>query len=513
MTVGRNLTWFFLTLVAAATWASELSAQTSRPAMTGMTRVPAGSAPRPGAIRRTSVRQEEMVDPLDMPAPAPRANGPAAAQPETRRLMPNKNAEAPQPLHEEIDTWLDHPQAANGGDMYYDDGYGYGGGCCGPMGCGPMGCGPFGMWGMGGCCPPRFYVRGEYLLWWTDGQRLPALVTTSTAGTARAAAGVLGQPNTTVLYGNQDVSDGSRSGGRGTAGFWISDCLAVEGDYIKLGDAVDNFNLASNAAGQPTIARPYFNAQTNLQDAELIAFNLNGAQLTGSVAIDTRSSFDAAGVFFRKVALENNMGCRSMAVDFLGGWRYARLNERIGFASTRTAVGTALAVPAGSTLALTESFETENVFNGLDLGVAMRSRRGVWTMDVTGRFAFGSIGRQTDINGQTTVTVPNQAAVVTPGGLLAQRTNVGRYRDDEFCFMPEVSVKAGLDIFCNMRLTAGYNFLAVTNVARAVDQIDSTVNTSQVSNQPLVGAARPSFTLRDSDFWAQGLSVGLEGEF
>lgn len=58
------------------------------------------------------------------------------------------------------------------------------------------------------CLPSHGWVHAEYLLWWQSGMNLPLLVTTSPAGTARAAAGVL--PGATVLYGgNNDALDGS----------------------------------------------------------------------------------------------------------------------------------------------------------------------------------------------------------------------------------------------------------------------------------------------------------------
>ncbi len=70
------------------------------------------------------------------------------------------------------------------------------------------------------CLPSHGWVHAEYLLWWQSGMNLPPLVTTSPAGTARATAGVL--PGATVLYGgNNDVLDGTRSGGRIRFGTWF----------------------------------------------------------------------------------------------------------------------------------------------------------------------------------------------------------------------------------------------------------------------------------------------------
>ncbi|MEL6899065.1 MAG: BBP7 family outer membrane beta-barrel protein, partial [Planctomycetota bacterium] len=45
----------------------------------------------------------------------------------------------------------------------------------------------------------RIWVSADYLLWDAAGVDVPALVTSSPNGTAQTAAGVLGQPNTSVL--------------------------------------------------------------------------------------------------------------------------------------------------------------------------------------------------------------------------------------------------------------------------------------------------------------------------
>src|ERR1700722_14867656 len=46
----------------------------------------------------------------------------------------------------------------------------------------------------------RLWVSGDYAAYWINGSRLPALVTTSPAGTAQTSAGALGQPSTTTLF-------------------------------------------------------------------------------------------------------------------------------------------------------------------------------------------------------------------------------------------------------------------------------------------------------------------------
>ena len=54
----------------------------------------------------------------------------------------------------------------------------------------------------------RVWFRGEYLLWATKGACTPPLLTTSTPNTPEGQAGVLGQPHTEILLGNQKMNRG-----------------------------------------------------------------------------------------------------------------------------------------------------------------------------------------------------------------------------------------------------------------------------------------------------------------
>ena len=66
----------------------------------------------------------------------------------------------------------------------------------------------------------------------------------------------------------------------------------------------------------------------------------------------------------------------------------------------------------------------------------------------------------------------------------------------------------------HLKVFAGYSLLWVNTVARAGEQIDPVVNVSQFpirsGNGPLAGPARPAFDFHATDFWAQGVSFGLE---
>jgi hypothetical protein len=56
-----------------------------------------------------------------------------------------------------------------------------------------------------------------------------------------------------------------------------------------------------------------------------------------------------------------------------------------------------------------------------------------------------------------------------------------------------------------------------SSVVRPGDQIDTTINRTQLPSVfapgMLVGAPRPGFQFHPTDFWAQGVSFGLELQY
>jgi hypothetical protein len=57
----------------------------------------------------------------------------------------------------------------------------------------------------------------------------------------------------------------------------------------------------------------------------------------------------------------------------------------------------------------------------------------------------------------------------------------------------------------------GYNFLYWSNVIRPGNQVDRVINPNLLPPaNGLGGPNRPTFEFHGSDFWAQGVSFGLE---
>ena len=366
------------------------------------------------------------------------------------------------------------------------------------------------------CFPSHGWAHAEYLLWFQSGMNLPPLVTTSTAGTARANAGVLGFNSTRTLYGGDDnnLTDGI-SGGRIRFGWWLDRFpgLGIEGEYVGLGKSTEEFFQQST--GTPILARPFFNSLEGREDSELVAFP---GVLSGSVGTEITSQLNGAAVRFRKQACCSS-GCgysefccqtvpTSSRLDATLGYRFWELQETL---RVREQLTSQTAQNPGS-FDITDRFETRNQFNGAELGFLWQGRRGWWSLDALMRVGVGNVNQTVTIRGDTRI---NDNGTVTNynNGLLAQRTNIGTYDRDKFTMIPEFGLTAGYQLTRRFRATAGYSLIYWGNVVRPGDQVDLNVNPNLLAPEvnPFTGPLRPQFQFQETDYWVQGLNFG--GEF
>jgi hypothetical protein len=163
-------------------------------------------------------------------------------------------------------------------------------------------------------------------------------------------------------------------------------------------------------------------------------------------------------------------------------------------------------------------FQTCNDFYGGQLGLRGAWQRGCWSVAATGKIALGDTHQRTRIDGTLLTNDFTQLTQLQafPGGYLALPTNIGGHSRDAFAVLPQADVQVGWTPRAGLRLFLGYSFLYVSSVARPGDPIDRVINPTQgpgfsgSPNTALNGPPRPTFPGRDSDFWAQGLNIGVE---
>jgi hypothetical protein len=200
-------------------------------------------------------------------------------------------------------------------------------------------------------------------------------------------------------------------------------------------------------------------------------------------------------------------------IDFIAGYRFYRLDDRIHLREDLISRDPAGFVQIGTRFEIDDDFDTSNEFHGAEIGFIEDIHRGCWSLNLAAKLALGNNTQRVRINGSTVITPPNQTSASSVGGLLAQPTNIGTFERSDFTAIPNLSMNIGYQWTCHLRSYVGYSLIYWNDVARAGDQIDTTVNTSQLPPGALVGAARPAFAFEDTNFWAHGVNAGLEFRF
>ena len=237
------------------------------------------------------------------------------------------------------------------------------------------------------------WVRMEYLGWFVNGMHTPPLVTTGTNG-------VIGDPNTTVLFGGSSLLTGLRSGGRCAFGTWLNCCetVGLEAEYFSLPQAVQTFSASSDPAGNPPLFRPFFNINPTsggppTNSSEIVS---DPGASAGTVSVRATSRLDGAGlrIMFRGCCsqwcepgdCEMPVLNRSVQTNFFAGYRYLRLAEGLQINESLTSL---MAANPGTFNNIFDQFNTENTFSGLDLGGTFLFQQNRWSMEVMSRLAAG----------------------------------------------------------------------------------------------------------------------------
>jgi hypothetical protein len=340
-----------------------------------------------------------------------------------------------------------------------------------------------------------FWVDVEALAWSVRGDHLPPLVTTSPAGTPQALAGVLGNPGTTVLFGDSSANNDWRTGGRITAGYWFDPqrSRGIEASFFDLQNASTGF--AANSTAFPILAQPFFDPLANAQAARLIGFP---GLISGAIGVDETSHLLGAGALYRQ-----DIGMwGGQRISALIGYRYLHSSDKLSIPVNENA-------PGFGSFSDTDFFNASSNFHGLDLGLAGEWRNGPWSLEWRGKVALGANINSASINGTTTITPAAGGALTFPAGLFALSSNIGNDSQPRFAAVPELSLKAGYQFAQGWQLIGGYDLLYWTGVQRAGGLIDTTINPNLIPPAATGGPARPMPVFNTTSLLAQGFSFGV----
>lgn len=333
----------------------------------------------------------------------------------------------------------------------------------------------------------------------------PPMLTTSLPQESR---GILGNDGTSVLFGNS-VGLATHFGFRATGGFWTepTQSTGFEASYFLLFARTSGVTFSSK--GDPLLAAPFFDVLTQQQSALPIAneaLNNQALQhLTGSsdIGIDSRMQGAELNVLHNLVR-----GTRGR-IDWSWGYRYLRYDEILSNTTFQ-----AQDPPAGQTFGTQfrsyDEFAVENEFQGINFGLRTQWWWGPLSFDINGKLALGATRNTVQVFGNTITASPPQFQIVrTNGGIYALSSNIGDETFIRFGVAPEIELGIGYQVCDQLRMTVNYNFLALTNVMRAGDQVDNRINTNILDGN----SGNPALPVRlnqTSTIWLQTFAFGLE---
>jgi hypothetical protein len=374
----------------------------------------------------------------------------------------------------------------------------------------------------------RTWVDADYLLWWfKPAPTGPALLTTGTlTNPTTLGSGILGTPSASVLAGDSNFNPRNFSGFHIGAG-WVScdGCIGADGNFFYLAQRGIHESFGSDNSGNPLLARPIIDARTG---NETVLFVSAPGSFNGSFHADSSTTLFGADAN----ALLPWLRCPACYPDeigyyvtALGGFRYLNLRDELTLSQSSNVlpggVGffDSLPVSAGGNLGVTDNFRVINQFYGGQIGVKAGVTWWRFTLNGTAKVALGSMREEANLGGSTTLTNSLIGGSTTvPGGLYVLSSNSGGHDRNHIAVIPEGNLTFALEITSQIKLTLGYTMLYVSDVVRPGNLIDRSINrtllpSSQTFSPSVPGPAHPEFTWRGTDFWAQGINVGLSLRF
>jgi hypothetical protein len=351
--------------------------------------------------------------------------------------------------------------------------------------------------------PDCAWIDVEWLAWKVRSMPIAFPLALSTPV---AAGGLIGGEGTRVLFGDENVDYGSYFNVfRLTGGFWC-------GEERKWGVEMSGFiqeakselaNFSAPITARQVLSRPLIDALTGQNSAVLIGFP---GQFAAEIFINSRLKMGGAEANM----VRSCVYCDRFKLNFLAGVRYIDHDETLSITSRSTIP--ALDISDPTLVDIFDEFACRNQFFGGQVGFEMELRHRRFFLDLTGKVAAGNQNENLNIRGFTNNRTLGVNSTV-PAGMLALAGNIVDTNDNEFAYVPEVTLKLGYQWTQRVSTFVGYNGLYISRLMRPGDQIDPVINPVflPVSTQfgGDFGPVRPINNFNKSDFWAQGVTFGV----
>lgn len=356
----------------------------------------------------------------------------------------------------------------------------------------------------------RHWMSLDYTMAWTPNVALPPLVTANMFGPP-----VLGDPNTVTLLGGRPASRGDFEGMRIVLGSWGTGnpLYGSELAYHFLGSkTVRSVIGGGGVGGEALLGRPLLNARTGQEDYVPISHRL----MLGELEVGQTLRVQGWEVAWLCELYANEV----VRVSALAGYRYFMANDGLRLEQRSEFAGVSeFGLNSTFRSSSADQIDADNRFHGGTLGLRTQFDYRGFFAQVDTKVSLGRATEVVKISGQTVGTTDSAAGHAEryfPGAVFGQPTDTGRSVRNLFAVLPEANVRVGYQFTDSARVVVGYTFTYLSDAVRAGDQLDRVVDLSQTTGDPLAlvsPAARPRVPFARSDFWVQGVTLGLEWRY
>jgi hypothetical protein len=397
----------------------------------------------------------------------------------------------------------------------------------------------------GGYGAPKWWFGGDYMLTFVTPQPMSFPVLTTSAP---SQSGLLGASSTLQLINGDDIRYSGFSGFRLNTGFYgdadrrfgfdLSALYTEEGLYRRTYTSITQ-GLAP--ADIPLLARPFIDTTTGPTSLVLAAPNLGAGSFTFSTTSQVWG-IDPAGIW----NLYRSDPCNAVqcSTDVLLGYKFFELSEELLMESqvglnnfnvipifTSGPFGVPVVtgfrivpipVPVGGVFTsppavvyIADRFRTTNRFNGMFLGLRNELRYGMWSLNTTAKLGFGLMHQVLQIDGTTAFINPRTAVSGSSfGGLYANSSNIGKYDNDEFAVIPELSMNVGINITRQLSAYIGGTVIYVNRVVRPGDQLNPVIDATAVPFSSVYGNSGSvrgqPILFNQNEFFLYGVNFGVQ---
>ncbi len=316
----------------------------------------------------------------------------------------------------------------------------------------------------------HFWLSAGVFQGWSDAQTAPPLLT------APGAAGPV------TIFSDGGLSLPYRPGFQFDGGLWLNKdrTFAVDGGVVYLSPGTDRFEFFS--PGSPPLGRPTSTPAGSGTDP------LAGPGGAGWFASEWSTRFVSADVNVRRVFYRDAVFQAAAAA----GYRFAYLAEDLSVESSR--------VGAFGANHYDDRVGVRNYFHGGQVSLAGGAWWRGWSVDAMAKVGLGAVFADSTLAGVS------QGTVTQPGsGFLVRPANAGDRSQTQFGVLTAVSVSVGRQVLTYGKVFAGYTIHQLSGVTRPGDQLDAGDPTGHG-----LALRRGSGT---SDFWVQGLNLGMEWSY